>query len=145
MVRALDIWRFIERLSPGPGPDEGVRFGDPEAEVRGVLVAWMATVKAIKRAAEEGCNLMVVHEALLLPYSAEGGDWSRFLHWTANRRRLELLAKHGITVIRAHGMLDRLCVLDDFDRALGLPEPAVREGYVRIYDVPETTVGALAE
>lgn len=144
-MKALDIWKFIEGISPGPGADEGVRFGDPEAEVKGVLVAWMATTKAIERAAAEGCNLMIVHESLLLPYSADESDWSRFLHWTANRKRLELLAKHGITVIRAHGMLDRLCVLDDFARALGLPEPTVKEGYVRIYDIPETTVRALAE
>ena len=42
-------------------------------------------------------------------------------------------------------MLDRLCILDDFARALGLPEPTVKEGYVRIYDIPERKLGELAE
>ncbi len=143
-MRAVDIFRFIERLSPNPGPDEGVKFGDPEAEARGVLVCWMATTKAIEKASEEGCNVMVVHEALFLPYSANR-DWTQHLSWSANRKRIELLSRYGITVIRAHGMLDRLCVLDDFAGALGLPEPTVKEGYVRIYDIPETTVRELAE
>jgi spore maturation protein SpmB len=42
-----------------------------------------------------------------------------------------MLSKHDITVFRAHGILDRLRILDCFAEALGLPKPSVRHSYVR--------------
>jgi len=143
-MRAAELQDFLERLSPGRGPEEGFRYGDPSAQVTGILVTWMATLGAIRRAAEDGCNLIVAHEDLFFPYSFQRQDLEPQLTWRVNRRRMELLARNGITVFRAHGTLDRLCVLDDFWRTLGLPEPVVKDGYIRIHEIPETSVGELA-
>jgi len=144
-MKAVDFKERLEELSPGLGSEEGFRFGNPYAEVTGILVSWMATTEAIEIAMDAGCNLMIVHEDLFYPYGFQRGEnFETCLAWGVNRRRLKMLSEHEITVFRAHGTLDRLCILDGFAEALGLPEPAVRKGYIRIYDVPEVTVEALA-
>jgi len=140
-MRASEFEEYLGEVSPGLGSEEGFRFGDRDVEVEGILVAWMATTEAIKRAIDDKCNFMVVHEDLFYPYGFQRGeDFETCLGWSVNYKRLKMLSEHDITVFRAHGTLDRLCILDDFAEGLGLPRPTVKEGYVRIYDVPETTV-----
>jgi len=142
---ALEVKEFIERSAGSFGSEEGFRFGNPDVEVRGILVSWMATLEAVEKAVEEDCNLMVVHEDLFYPYSFQRSvEFETCLTWNVNRMRLKMLSEHDITVFRAHGTLDRLCILDDFAKALGLPQPSVKHGYVRIYDIPETTVEKLS-
>ena len=144
-MRAVEFEEYLREVSPGLGSEEGFRFGDRNAEVQGILVTWMATAEAIERAVDERCNFMIVHEDLFYPYGFQRGeDFETCLGWSVNYKRLKMLSEHDITVFRAHGTLDRLCILDDFAGALGLPKPTVKEGYIRIYDVPETTVGELA-
>ncbi len=144
-MRATQIEEYIESLSPSRGYEEGLRFGDPGTEVSGVLVCFMATLEAIKHAAAEDCNLIIAHEDLFFPYDFGSTKLQDSITWSVNRRRIEALSTHGITVIRAHGMLDRLCVLDAFAELLELPEPAIAEGYIHIYDIPSTTLGSLAD
>jgi putative NIF3 family GTP cyclohydrolase 1 type 2 len=144
-MQAREIATFIEQLSPGLGQEEGFRFGEPETEVTGVLVCWMATVEAIEEAAQRGSNVIVCHEELTFPYEFREAQLGRHLWWRPNARRLSRLGKHGMVVYRAHGMLDRYCILDEAGNLLALPEPSVKEGYVRIFDIEPVTVRALAE
>jgi putative NIF3 family GTP cyclohydrolase 1 type 2 len=144
-MTASEALQYIESLSPGRGGEEGIRFGDPNVQVRGVLVCFMATLEAIKRATEEGCNLLIAHEDLFYPYDFGRERLQDSLTWSVNRARIQALCEGGITVIRAHGMLDRLCVLDAFADLLGLSKPSAEDGYVRIYDIAPTTLRALAE
>lgn len=144
-MKALDFGKYLEELSPGLGSEEGFRFGNPEMEVEGMLVSWMATAEAIERAIDEDCNFMIVHEDLFYPYGFQRDEnFETCLTWSVNCKRLKMLSEHNIAVFRAHGTLDRLCVLDAFAEALGLPEPTIGRGYVRIYDIPEVTAEELA-
>ena len=144
-MKALDFKKYLERVSPNLGLEEGFLFGDPNVEVKGILVSWMATKGAIEKAISEDCNLMVVHEGLFYPYEFQrDNNFEKYLTWSVNYARLKMLSEHDITVFRAHGTLDRLCILDDFAEALGLPEPTVKRGYIRIYDLPPITVEDLA-
>jgi len=144
-MKALDFKKYLEKISPGLSSEEDFRFGDPNIEVKGILVSWMATEKAIEKAIDEDCNLMVVHEGLFYPYEFQRDEnFEKYLTWSVNHKRLMMLCEHNITVFRAHGTLDRLCILDAFAEALGLPEPTVKQGYIRIYDVPPITVEDLA-
>ncbi len=144
-MKAIEFKNYLEELSPGLGLEEGFRFGNPYVEVKGILVSWMATAEAIERAISEDCNFLIVHEDLFYPYGFRRDEnFERCLTWSVNYKRLRMLSESSITVFRAHGTLDRLCVLDAFAEALGLPEPTVRQGYIRIYDVPEVTVEDLA-
>ncbi|MGC9318437.1 MAG: Nif3-like dinuclear metal center hexameric protein [Armatimonadota bacterium] len=146
-MRASEIGEFVDGLVPEQplGGDEGFRWGDPEVEVSGVLVAFMPTVEAIERCAAEGCNLLVAHELLHMPYPWRGQGLERHLTWRVNRRRIGLLARHGITLFRAHGTLDRFCVLEDFATLLGLTEPVYDDGRVRIHEIERVPLGELVE
>lgn len=140
-----DIAKIIEDLAPPRGGDEGFRFGTPDAEVSGVLVCWMCTREAIRAAVVEGCNLIITHEELHYPYSFRHPGLEQYITWPVNHARFSALAKHDLTVYRAHGMLDRFCILDDFARLLGLPDPVVREGYYRIYEIESVSVAEIVQ
>lgn len=139
-----DVAQFIESLAPPAGDDEGFKFGDPRAQTTGVLVCFMPTLEALAAAAGLGCNLVIHHEDLLFPYNFMDPNLHRYLAWPVNSARLTALGAHGITAYRAHGQFDRFCILDEFARSLGLPEPSVSEGYCRVYDIEPTTVRDLA-
>lgn len=114
-------------------------------EVSGVVVAFMPTVETIERCATEDCNMLVAHELLQMPYPWHGGGLEEHLTWRVNRRRIGGLARHGITLFRAHGMLDRYCVLEAFERLLGLDSAVYSEGYVHIHEIEPVTVRELVE
>ena len=122
-------------------PDEGLRFGDPNANADKVQISWMATAGAIRSAGKSGARLMVVHESVFFPYNVtEQAGPADFLTWRVNAERIRLLSEHGITMIRVHGTLDTICIFDDFARQLGLPEPSHEQGLVKVYDTPPSTV-----
>ena len=144
-ITAGDVADFIESLTVKPGGDEGFKFGDPQAVVSSVLVCWMCTLAAIEQAVQAGCNLIVCHEEMHYPYAAFAPGLEKYLTWTVNRSRINELAAGEMVVYRAHGMLDRYCLLDDFAAQLGLGKPAVREEYYRIYDIEPRAVAELVE
>jgi len=106
-------------------------------------VTWMATVSAIRHAAENGCDLIVCHEALTFfdyfkNFKATGEE-----PWAADRPRLALLRENGISVLRAHSTVDPTHVVPEFARAVGLP-PAVEKGDVWSYhEVPRVRLARL--
>jgi len=141
-MKAHEVMAWLEGREPETGPEEGFKLGDPEAEVTGVLVCWMATVAALEQAISERCNLVICHETLFYPQSAPI-DAERC--WRTNRLRMQLMHQGGMVVYRAHGKLDRLCIFDDFAAALGLGDVVAGEGYGRIFHVPATPVRELVE
>ncbi len=145
IMTAADVAHYIENLVVEPAEDEGFKFGTPRAPVSGVLVCWMCTLAAIKRAVAEGCNMIVCHEEMHYPYATFKPGLEKYLTWTVNRQRIQALSHAEVTVYRAHGMLDHYCILDDFAAELGLSSPDVNEEFYRIYDIELHTVGQLVE
>lgn len=147
-VQAKTIEQFMEELVPERplGTDEGFRWGDPEAEVTGVMVSFFATVDVIEACAAAGCNLLIVHELLQMPYPWRGeGNLAQHLTWPVNRNRIAALAKKDITLFRAHGTLDRFCIHEAFVKLLGLGEAVVDDGFVSLFEIEPVTVRDLAE
>lgn len=144
MTRA-EVGKIIEAAAGPPGGDEGLRLGDPDVNVSGIVVAFMATLDAIAQAAKLNHNLMVVHEQLLYPYEYIQPVSKDQKKWPVNRARLDALGDAGIGVYRAHGMADKFCILDDFGKILNLPEPVVRDGFYRVYDVQPTPVAQVVD
>ena len=144
------LQKLIELLEKPLNPDEGFRFGNPSVEVGGVLVCWMCDPDAIAAAVKAKANLIVCHEALFFPYDVVdgahfGGKAQDFLSWPTNAQRVRLLAQHDLTVIRAHGSVDRLCIFDVFAEQLGLGRPVIDEpDYVKLFEISPRTVSDLA-
>lgn len=135
-MKVAEFIQFLKDLGCGWASENGLRYGDAHADVKGVMVCWMCTTEAIRVAAERGFNVILCHEDMLFPPSYAGGGTDH-LAGPINARRLALLGRLGINVIRAHGPLDKFCILDDFANRLGLKQPRVRDvdAYIRIFDV----------
>jgi putative NIF3 family GTP cyclohydrolase 1 type 2 len=146
-----DIIKQVETLAGHPlTREEGVHHGSENCEVGSVAVAWMATGEALESAGawgEGGADLFIGHESLYYPYDASVRDdnpdgWEG---WRANARRREALERSGMTFLRLHTSMDEITILDDFAEVLGLGEPVVRDGNVRVHEIPECTYGELIE
>jgi len=143
-VSVDDVLEFAAALNPRGrlNGEEGVLFGDRDRRAEAVLVCWMPTVAAVRHAAAAGCGIIVSHEALTFhDYfpNASSPD-----PWTADRARLELLAAHGATVIRAHSTIDPTHVTPAFVKAVGLTPPAVAGPVWSVHDEPPISVHDLA-
>ena len=149
MTTLSAILSYLAALNPrgALGSDEGLLFGAPNAEARKLIVCWMADEPAIRHAIAIGADAILAHEALFYPYGVlEEGKAPDFLSWETNRARLRLLAAHGISVIRAHGTLDCLCVFDAFAELLGLGAPVQAvDDMLNIHEIEPMPYGALVE
>jgi putative NIF3 family GTP cyclohydrolase 1 type 2 len=104
--------------------EEGVLHAGADVDIRGLLVSWMPTVSAIRRAIREGCQMIVCHEALT--FHDYFPNASTPDPWTADRARLALLREAALTVVRAHSTVDPTHVVPGFIRAVGLSPPLER-------------------
>ncbi len=109
-VRELD--QFFVDLWPEkrtPEGRDGIKYGDPDAEVKAVATTWMATVDVIRRAAELGCNVIVTHEPTFY-WDDVGGQKSELeiaaAHGTPTDFKQKLLDQHGVAIIRIHDAWD---------------------------------------
>lgn len=141
--KAIEQW-LLERV-PQLGNDEGVRFGDPNVETDAVLVCWMATVDALNAAAQHTCQIVICHEDPFYPYEGISEFGERNLSWTVNRKRMRIALEHDITIFRAHGSLDRVCVYDAFAEMLNIPNPNPGTGWNKVFHIERTTVRELAQ
>jgi putative NIF3 family GTP cyclohydrolase 1 type 2 len=139
---ARNVMTWLEQREPQTGKEEGFKFGDPEAQVTGVLVCWMPTVAALKQAIAENCNLIICHETLFFPHSVPI-DQERC--WHTNRRRSELMSEGNLVVYRAHGKLDRLCIVEDLFAALDMRDVYAGEGLTCVFAIPPMSVRTLAD
>jgi putative NIF3 family GTP cyclohydrolase 1 type 2 len=138
MITTNDIVAYIEELSGHPlNRDEGIQHGSGSDPIGKALVTWMATAPALTQAGATGCQLVLCHESLYFPYDAvvrtdNPRGWEQ---WPTNRQRRELLERHNLTLLRAHGSLDEICIFDDFAALLNLGSPVEAEGYDKIFEI----------
>lgn len=142
-MRVDELVEYIISLKgSGLNPDEGVLYGDPKTEIEGMLLTWMATVPALEAAAAAGCNVVLCHEAFYLGW---GTLTAQHMAWGPNRARLKAASAGGLTVLRVHGSMDKICIYDDFAEALGLENDGPGTGWHRVFPVPQTTPRELVE
>lgn len=124
-----------------------ITVGSPDNEVTGVVTTFMATFDVIKEAVRQGKNFIITHEPTWFTGMDETEWCKEDSIYLAKRKYLE---DNGITVWRLHdhvhmgsekdyiyeGLLNEL----DWHQYL---QPD--EKFPWIYEIPETTVGALAE
>lgn len=94
------ILAYHPRLPGYQGCDEW-KCGDPEAECTGIVTALVPTVNVIRRAAELGANLLIVHEPTFYT-SADKGGWYEDFPNAVYEEKKKLLDEHGIAIWRDH-------------------------------------------
>ncbi|MHB9032068.1 MAG: Nif3-like dinuclear metal center hexameric protein [Anaerolineae bacterium] len=148
MTTTNDIIAYIESLTGHHlNRDEGVQHGSGDQSINKVLVTWMATAPAIARAGETDCQLVLCHESLYFPYDAyiKTDNPKGWEDWPTNRQRRELLDKHDLVLLRAHGSLDEVCIFDDFAALLGLGQAVEGKGYSKVYEVDPLPLSELID
>jgi len=140
---------FLER-SPWV-PDWGKTWdntiaGDGDREVKRILVTWQSTLTSIRKAVDEGYDLLITHEPTYWGYSDAQERELYFKdnpHYIVPQEKLDLLAS-GITVLRLHDTWDRFPTYGipyawaNFLGLSGTPEIGY-DGYVLCYNVTEKT------
>lgn len=81
-----------------------VLFGDPNQEVTRIGVCWIVTLPAIHQAVESGINFIVTHENCF--YEESTSPHQKLVK--ARQVKRELLAQHGICIVRCHDVWDRM-------------------------------------
>ena len=99
-MRAQEIYEFLNSFAPFNTALEfdnpGLLVGDPEAEIKTVLISLDCTIAAIKKAKEIGAELILTHHPVI---------YEPLKEVVAGTPVFEC-AKNGITVISAHTNLD---------------------------------------
>lgn len=134
-MTAREIVNYVETLAPPHGGEEIFRWGDPQIEVKGLLVTWMATMEAIQYAAANGCNFIISHESLHFPYAHINPGLENYITWTTNRLRLTALAKHDLTLYQCHTTADRFSIFGDAVERLGLGKWDPAQGYTQVFPI----------
>ena len=125
---------------------DGFVAGDPDAPVGGIAVTVMATLDVLRRAVEQGLDLVITHEPLYFDHHGTSHDDLAAAGDPVHAAKAAFVAEHGLRVLRAHDAWhDRRPdgILTGVARALGWLD-AGRAGDPGVYDLPATTLGALA-
>ena len=106
MPKLLDLMRVLEQAAPLAYQESydnaGLQCGDPQMEVRGVLIALDCTPAVVEEALRRGCNVVVAHHPLIFkPLKRLTG---------ANEVEQTLLKaiRHDIALYAAHTNLDNV-------------------------------------
>ncbi|MFC3800654.1 Nif3-like dinuclear metal center hexameric protein [Cohnella sp. GCM10012308] len=96
-----------------------LKSGNPDEEVRGIAVVFMATYDVIRRAVASGANLIITHEPTYYNHLDET-DWLR--GDPVYERKQSLIASSGVTIFRLHDYIHRYKpdgIIDGMLHALG--------------------------
>lgn len=78
---------------------DGFKCGDPQQECTGIVTSIAAPIHVIEKAAEMGCNLIIVHEPTFYTH-LDPVDWLEGNE--VFERKMELIRKHNIVIWRDH-------------------------------------------
>ena len=145
--KILDYHPYIENYE---GCD-GYKSGSGEDECTGVAVALVPTLNVLQKAAEAGCNLVLVHE----PTNYEGPDYAEWKEDYSNQiydMKYKMINENHLTIYRDHdhmhfhnpdsiftGVMKELGWLDYYQN------PDGKQLFYYPFKLPETTVGKIAD
>ena len=120
------------------------KFGGPDTVVKGIATTMFCTYDAIRRASEQGCNMIIPHEDT---YWNDRDDIEIVNRDPSYKLKTDFMRKHDIVVFRMHDHMH--AQKPDFTyvgcaRALGLESRYETAPQSHHFILPETTLGELA-
>lgn len=148
MTTVQDVMEVLGRMAsvqPGGTTVDGLIFGNPLSEVRGIAVAFMASHQAVDQAERLGANLILTHEGLYYSH-ADSGRQPKDI--PVSRMKMERLAEAGMSVYRLHDAIHRTspdCITEGLIRALGWVDCTIkRTSVASVVYIPQMSVEAVA-
>lgn len=149
-MRAIEINRhFVSQadwIDPARTVDK-IIVGDPDAEIRRVLVTWISSFGALRAAAERGVDMLITHEPTFWKHADELENVESSEIGRAKKRFVD---EHGLVILRNHDVWDRMPQVGipwAWARFLGLgdtPAAVGPRGYQHRYDVDAVPLGEFA-
>jgi putative NIF3 family GTP cyclohydrolase 1 type 2 len=149
-MKVREVDDFLGHLDPekrSSGRD-GLKFGNPEAQVTGIGCTWTATLRVLREAVAKKLNLICVHESIFYwddPDQPREPNLAE-IYPTPTKGKEEFLAAHDIAVIRVHELWDTFPqhgIQDSWATAAGLGEVHKEEPHHKVYRCEKQTVGDL--
>lgn len=104
-MKVREITAILEKIHGVPLMEDtvdGVKYGDENAEVTGIMVSCCASIEVIRKAIEQNCNLLIVHEPVFYTHKDQ-------YFWedsqSAYQQKLRILRENHITVYRDHDQI----------------------------------------
>lgn len=131
---------------------DGYKAGDGKDTCTGVAVALVPTADVIKRAANEGCNLLVVHEPIFYQ-SPDFAGWMGDFQNGVYEEKQRLLKETGMTVWRDHDHMHAHrpdAIFSGVIRELGWESyyqasPRQEDEFCYCFEMPKTPISEIAE
>ena len=149
-VRELDD--FLRHLAPEKrvSTRDGLKFGDLDAQVRGIGCTWTATLRVLREAVAKKLNVICVHEPMFYSDDLDQPNGLNLaeIYPTPIKGKEEFLASHDMAVIRVHELWDTFPeygMQDSWAAAAGLGEVYKEEPHHKVYRAEKQTVGDLAK
>lgn len=128
---------------------DGYKYGNPEAECMKIAAALVPSVEVIQKAAQLGCNLLIVHEPTFY-VSPDYPEWRCDYRNKIYDEKCRLLDAYGITIWRDHDHMHAHrpdSIFTGVIKYLGWEPYQVKSTgnsvFTYIFDLPETTVESL--
>jgi putative NIF3 family GTP cyclohydrolase 1 type 2 len=131
-----------------------VIIGDPNKEIKTILVTWMSDLKSINAAIEGGYDMLLTHEPTFWIHANEVRElenWEEdFAKKVVGLNKKKMIEESGLVILRNHDLWDRMPELGmpwSLARFLGMGEKPVctgEEEYQHRYDIEPITLGKLA-
>lgn len=149
-MKAIEINQHFLSQADWVDPERTVDhiiIGDPEKDVRRVLVTWIASFGAVRAAAEGGFDLLMTHEPT---FWVHGNELDNLEDSDVAASKRAFIEEHGLVVLRNHDVWDRFPQVGipwawahhlGFD---GEPAAVGANGYQHRYDIEPTTLDAFA-
>ncbi|RPJ45766.1 MAG: hypothetical protein EHM21_09145 [Chloroflexi bacterium] len=121
------------------------KAGDPESEIRGIVVGWMSYTWALQRALELGCNAFITHEPTY--YDHYDRD-ERIFQMPGVREKQRWIEDSGLVILRCHVLWDQMPEIGipaSWGDWLDLGPHVAGEGYYRVYDIAGKTAMQVAQ
>jgi len=125
---------------------DALKFGDPHAQVTGIVTAFLPTRQVLERAVGLGANLVIVHEGAFYTHHDSGPP----IDDPVAAAKLEWIEQSGLAIFRIHdhihhrhrpdGIMEGLVQALDWDAYID----EHRDAY-SLFNLPETTLGELAQ
>ena len=143
-----DVLDRMKQHIGGPWFEGGVDriiVGSPGTEVRGIGTVMMATFDALKDAVKAGANLVITHEPT---FWSHPDTLTYLMDDPLYKIKLDYMKKHDLVSFHFHDHWHGLRPVDGINR--GMQQQMGWSDYMdssnqRIYNLPTTTLGALAE
>ena len=153
-MKVKEITAILEKIhgvSLSEDTVDGIKYGDENAEVTGIMVSCCASIEVLKKAVEERCNLIIVHEPVFYTHKDQY-SWEN--SQSAYQQKLRILRENNITVYRDH---DQIHMQKPDGISYGIMKELGWENYLVspasnelefthiLYQIPKTTVRELAD